>query len=440
MHVQRARRGLIAWPSSSVRHRLSTFCVLYIAVGAVLAEVPTVPVPPENPVTEPKRVLGKILFWDEQLSSDNTVACGTCHRPSYGGSDPRAGRYPATDPGTIDDVIGSPGIMSLDAHGHPRAHPMFGDGRQVTQRLSPSNFGALWAPELFWDGRVSGEFRDPVTNEVVIPEGGALEAQALVPLLNDTEMAKSERQWRELTDKLARSQPLALASDLPDDIEAALASHVSYPALFEAAFGDSAITPVRIAFALAAYQRTLVADKTAWDRYEAGDASALSESARYGWEVMQRLHCTSCHAPPLFTNNEFFNIGLRRSEYDEGRWNVTEDAEDAGEMKVPSLRNVALRPRFMHTGQFDSLSAAINFYSIGRAAVAGGADQDDIPGLGPYNFNLSPISEAAIRSFLTEGLTDPRVRDESFPFDRPTLGTERKLASASLAESTPSAR
>jgi cytochrome c peroxidase len=143
----------------------------------------------------------------------------------------------------------------------------------------------------------------------------------------------------------------------------------------------------------------------------------------------------------LFTNNEFFNIGLRRSEYDEGRRNVTEDAEDAGEMKVPSLRNVALRPRFMHTGQFDSLVAAVNFYNAGRAGNAGGADQDDIPGFGPYNFSLSPITDAGIRAFLTEGLTDPRVRDESFPFDRPTLSTERELASwTSLAEPTASAR
>lgn len=439
MGVQRARRAAITWLSKPAR--LSTFCVLCFALGAVLAEIPAVPVPPENPVTEPKRVLGKILFWDEQLSSDNTVACGTCHRPAYGGSDPRAGRYPGTDPGTIDDVIGSPGIVSLDRDGHPTAHPTFGDGPQVTQRLSPSNFGALWAPELFWDGRASGAFRDPLTDEVVIAEGGALESQALEPLLNDAEMAKSGRQWHELTDKLARAEPLALASDLPDDIEDALASRGSYPALFEAAFGDREVTPVRIAFALATYQRTLVADQTAWDRYEAGDVSALSPSARYGWEAMQRLHCTGCHVPPLFTNNEFFNIGLRRSEYDEGRWKVTEDAEDAGEMKVPSLRNVALRPRFMHTGQFNSLVGAVNFYDVGRAASARGADQDDIPGFGPYNFSLSPITDAGIRAFLTEGLTDPRVRDESFPFDRPTLGTERKLASwTSLAEPAASAQ
>ena len=423
----------VGW-SSRVRHGVSVLCALGSVFGLALAEVPAVPVPAENPITEPKRVLGKILFWDEQLSSDDTVACGTCHLPAHGGSDPRIGRHPGTDPGTIDDVLGSPGIVSLDGNGQPSTHALFGDGAQVTDRLSPSNFGALWAPALFWDGRASGTLRDPITNEVVIAEGGALESQALEPILNNAEMAKSGRQWHEVTDKLVRVAPLALASDLPDDIAAALASNASYPELFAAAFGETGITPVMIAFALATYQRTLVADQTAWDHYEAGDENALSPSALRGWEAMQRLHCTRCHVPPLFTNNEFLNIGLRRTELDQGRRNVTGDPEDAGEMKVPSLRNVALRPRFMHTGEFESLLAAIHFYEAGRSENVGGVDRDNIPGVGEYIFSLSPMSEGGIRAFLNEGLTDPRVRDESFPFDRPTLRSER----AADAGSSPS--
>ena len=107
------------------------------ATAGAGAGLPPVPVPPENPITEEKRVLGKILFWDEQLSSDDSLACGSCHRPAAGGGDPRAGTHPGRLPGTIDNVAGSPGIRRLDAAGRPQPDPVFGDGPQVTPRTAP---------------------------------------------------------------------------------------------------------------------------------------------------------------------------------------------------------------------------------------------------------------------------------------------------------------
>jgi cytochrome c peroxidase len=396
------------------------------AFSITRADVPAVPSPAENPPTENKRVLGKFLFWDEQLSSDNTVACGTCHRPAAGGADPRSAVHPGRDRGTIDDVRGSSGIASLDASGRRVHHPIFGDALQVTPRASPSIFGALWADELFWDGRAGGTFRDPISNDVVIASGGALESQALESLANDAEMAKQGREWSELTGKLENVVPLALATNLPNDLVVALAAHATYSDLFAAAFGDPAITPVRIAFAIATYERSLVADQTPWDRYIAGDESALTRGELFGWQALQDFHCVKCHTPPLFTNDQFFNIGLRRSEFDRGREAVTGNAEDAGEVRVPSLRNAGLRPRFMHTGEFATLGAAIGFYRTGPALP----DRDDIPGAGIYAFNMSPLTEADIRVFLNTGLTDARVRDEQYPFDRPGLRSERYMDDA----------
>lgn len=399
--------------------------VLALALAAsqpLTAGLPPVPVPAENPITEPKRVLGKILFWDEQLSSDGTIACGTCHRPAAGGGDPRWGRHPGVDKGTIDDVQGSPGIASLDRDGRPQQHPLFGGAPQVTRRSSPSNFAALWAEELFWDGRAGTEFKDPLTGKIAIARGGALENQAVDALVNDAEMAKAGRSWADLAADLARTRPLALGTEWPPDTAAAIARQPTYPALFAAAFGDAAITPVRIAFALATYQRTLVSDQTAWDRFDAGDTTALTGRALSGWRALQAFHCTACHTPPLFTNNEFFQIGVRRADFDRGRENVTHDPEDAGEMKVPSLRNAALRRRFMHTGELPSLSAAIRFY-INTLALP---ERDGIPGAGLYTFNMSGIDESDLHEFIAAALTDPRVRDERFPFDRPVLRSERE--------------
>ncbi len=418
--LQRIPKAMQPSPTASIASLVVAVLLGAQARVPAVAQLPPVPVPAENPITEPKRVLGKILFWDEQLSSNDTTACGTCHRPASGGADPRFGRHTGTDMGTIDDVWGSPGVVYMNEAGESLEHPIFGFEPQVTRRIAPSNFGALWAGEVFWDGRAGSQFLDPQSGEVVIAQGGALENQVLDSLSNPAEMTHPGRTWDDLTGKLRRVRPLALARDFPDDVSEALAEHPDYPALFRAAFGDDGITAVRIAFAVATYERTLVADRTPWDRYMAGEETALTEQARFGWQVFQRLRCVNCHEPPLFTNHDFFNIGLRLSEFDTGRQEVTGDPEDAGEMRVPSLRNVGLRTRLMHTGEFGRLSEAITFYNAAMALPG----VDEIPGVGTYVFDLTGFDSYDLDAFLRFGLLDPRVADETFPFDRPRLGSE----------------
>jgi cytochrome c peroxidase len=147
----------------------------------------------------------------------------------------------------------------------------------------------------------------------------------------------------------------------------------------------------------------------------------MSTAAVAGWEAFQRLHCDACHVPPLFTNNEFFQIGIRRARFDQGRMNITGLDEDAGEFKVPSLRNAGLRKRFMHTGEFDSLAATLQAYFNSIPSP----ERDQIPGFGNYFFSFIGDDRANLIAFIAEGLTDARVRDETFPFDRPTLRSER---------------
>ena len=88
------------------------------ALDGPTAALPPVPVPAENPITEEKRILGKMLFWDEQLSTDGTTACGSCHIPGVGGIDPRAALHPGRDGrfNTDDDITGSPGVVASDAN------------------------------------------------------------------------------------------------------------------------------------------------------------------------------------------------------------------------------------------------------------------------------------------------------------------------------------
>ena len=391
----------------------------FVLLGAVPASaaLPPVPVPRENPVTEPKRVLGKILFWDEQLSSDNSVACGTCHRPGKGGGDARRGTHPLT--GDTAPTFGSPGVQKLNDKGMPIKHALFGFNPQIGDRTAPSNFDSLWATSQFWDGRAGPALKDPISGKTMIASGGALETQALGPLMNPAEMARDKRAWPELQTKLAGAKPLALASNLPPDTAAALAARPTYPKLFVAAFGDPAITPSRIVMALAAYERTLVADQTPYDL--ATKAGAPTDPGiQTGLTFLEASHCTVCHKPPLFTDNLFHNIGVRRAYEDEGHATISGLSTDAGAMKTPSLRNAGLRVSFMHTGEFTSLSQVVDHY------VTPKADADPLPGTRePYKVPIGDYPKQVIIDFITTELTDPRVAAETFPFDRPTLRSER---------------
>ena len=410
-------------------------------VGAALAQGPPPPppplgpppVPPQNPLTPEKAVLGKALFWDEQLSHDDTVACGTCHIPSAGGGDPRSaesGRHPGPDGilNTADDRFGSLGVVRTDGDGDYAPSADFGFEQQSTSRATPTNLMGAYFLELFWDGRASGEFRDPLTNQVVIAQGGALENQSLDPLLDSVEMAGEGRSWSDVVAKLERVEPLALATDLPADLAGAMAMNfpgsVDYGDLFEAAFGTPEITPVRIGLALATYQRTLVPNQTPWDAFTAGNQGALTPQQQNGLGafVSPGSRCNACHGGNLFADNQYHNLGLRPIAEDEGRRAVTGVFGDRGRFKTPSLRNVGLRgARFFHTGgpNHNSLNAVLAFYDADGGPF--GANKDPLLN----NLNVPPQVRPALTDFLVNGLTDPRVAAELPPFDRPRLASER---------------
>jgi cytochrome c peroxidase len=392
--------------------------------------LPPPPVPPQNPITPPKAVLGKILFWEEQMSSDNTVACGTCHVfNSAGGSDPRSSGPGSVHPGfdgvfnTPDDVQGSRGVVRCLPGGAMVDDGTFFPDVQRTARKAPSPLGSLWSPSQFWDGRAAGSFVNPDNGFVVIPAGGSLESQALAPLLEDSEMACQSRTFADVAARVQAAVPMKLATNLPPDVSAALASNPTYPALFQSAFGTPAITAQRIAFAIATYERTLVANQTPWDAFNAGNFNALTANQVAGLNAFSAPPqaagggCVLCHGPPTFTNNTFRNIGVRPPIEDLGRQIVTGNPGDRGRFKVPSLRNVGLRAPFFHNGRKATLTDVLNFYAIGGEFF----DNQD-PAINPLA--LSPLQISQIVDFLQNGLTDPRVAQGLPPFDRPTLHGE----------------
>ncbi|MFN0135524.1 MAG: cytochrome-c peroxidase [Phycisphaerae bacterium] len=394
-----------------------------IAQPPPIPPLPPVPVPPANPITEPKRILGKILFWDEQLSSDNTVSCGTCHLPGLAGSDPRIGRNPGPDNtlNTPDDKLGSPGVAKMDISEEYVEDPIFGFAAQVTRRNAQSVVGSGFSNNaMFWDGRAAGQFVDPETGSTEINNGGALESQAIGPILSSIEMGHDGRTWPQVREKLTAARPLAHARRIPPDMRNAISGGKTYADLFADAFGDSEITATRIAFAIATYERTLIPNQAPIDAFIAGNAAALTPAQTQGLNIFlgPQAHCNVCHTPPVFSNHTFRNIGLRPPVEDTGRQEVTNQPGDLGRFKTPTLRNVGLKNRFMHNGQLQTLTAVVNFY----ATPGNNFPQNRDPAAA--NIVIPLNARPALVDFLTNALTDPRVRNEVFPFDRPLLRSE----------------
>ncbi len=385
--------------------------------------------PEENPYSPEKALLGKILFWEEQLSSHDTHACGTCHQPGAGGSDPRApleaslGAGPNGIFGDADDARGSPGVVRCDSAGASKPDPVYGLNAQVTPRKAPSALDAWFFEELFWDGRASSTFVDPVTGAVAIASGGALESQAAGPPLSSVEMSCEGYSWTAIESKLAAATPLELASQIPAAMSDALSQHPSYPALFQWVFGTPEVSARRILFAIATYERQLRSDQTAWDRFNAGDSSALTPDQQAGLAVFNvKARCATCHVPPLFTDNQFHNIGARAPALDPGRASISGDAADLGKMKTPSLRNVGLRAAggLLHfgTGSGATLRSVLGVYR------QGGLDHEHIdPEI--QTLNMPDFEFEQLLEFVQNGLTDPRALAELPPFDRPRLGSEQ---------------
>jgi cytochrome c peroxidase len=203
--------------------------------------------------------------------------------------------------------------------------------------------------------------------------------------------------------------------------------------LFPAAFpGEkNPYTLLNITRAVAAFQRTLLSGDAPYDRYRTGqDPDAISESAKRGEALFfdERTECFHCHGGFNFTETvdhvgkgfleiEFHNTGLYNLGTDgaypapnTGVHAVSQDPEDMGRFKAPSLRNIALTAPYMHDGSIATLDEVIAHYEAGGRTIA----QGDRKGVGASNprkssfvkgFTLTPQERADLKAFL-ESLTD----------------------------------
>jgi len=277
----------------------------------------------------PARVaLGRLLFWDPVLSGNNDVACATCHHPDFAYSDGR------------DLSLGTNAVGLGPARRAAGARPAMPVRRNSPTLLNVAFNGLTLdtagngadAP-MFWDLRVR-----------------SLERQALEPIKAHDEMrgdAYSER-------------------DAVTAVVGRLAANVEYRRVFAAAFDDrDAVNATNLGRALAAFERTLVASNSPFDRYMRGETGAMTDEQVRGMERFQSAGCANCHSGSMFSDFKPHVLGIP----DNPALAESDAGAGAYAFRTPSLRNVGLTAPYMHGGVFGSLDEVLNFYrrvSFGR--------------------------------------------------------------------------
>lgn len=291
--------------------------------------LPPIPWPENNLYTKQKAELGRLLYFDKRLSSDNTVSCATCHR--------------------LEEAFADHKKVSRGIHG------------SLGSRNAPTVINAAYQTHYFWDGRAL-----------------SLEAQAKGPIANPNEMTAFDNVHK------AYQECHKQIKIIP-----------GYCKLFKVAFGSDECTIDQIVQAIATFERTVVSGNSPYDRYIAGERTAMSLEAIRGEQVFKRVGCDNCHAGFNFTDGRFLNIGvgMDAKEPDLGRYLITKNPQDRGAFKIPTLREVALTYPYMHDGSLNTLEEVIDYY-----------DKGGIP-----NSNLSPLmkplhltaeDKKALKSFL----------------------------------------
>lgn len=232
------------------------------------------------------------------------------------------------------------------------------------KRNVPSILNVAYYRSLFWDGRA-----------------GSLEAQALGPIINENEMAMPST--AALIDRLRE--------------------HDEYPALFARAFTNG-LTAANVARSIACFERTILAGNAPYDRYVAGDETAMSAAAQRGMKLFmdkRKSKCVICHEPPTFTALFYHNlgVGMEQEDPDLGRYEVTKLESNKGKFKVPTVRDVKDTAPYMHDGSIATLEEVVELYDKG--GIPNRYLSDEMRG----KLNLTKQEKQDLVTFMVEGLS-----------------------------------
>lgn len=271
--------------------------------------------PIDNPLTKAGVELGRKLFYEPMLSANNSQSCASCHI--------QANAF-------ADTAQFSTGIYG--DKGGRNAPPIFNLAYQESKPLDSIH-------RFFWDGSSIN-----------------LERQSIVPIQSKIEMAA---ELKLVVNKLQL--------------------HPDYPGLFKKAFGTDSIHTYLIQKALAQFERSVISFNSKFDEYlRTHNFNVFTDAEKRGYilfysenkpnELIKGGDCFHCHGQEktfFGTDFQFHNNGLQKQPTDSGLFRITNNYNDIGKFKTPSLRNLAFTAPYMHNGSKKTLKEVIDFYDSG---------------------------------------------------------------------------
>jgi len=280
----------------------------------VISALPTNPIDPANNQSTAEKIeLGRALFWDPILSGDMDISCATCHHPNEGYAD------------GIERSFGTGGT-GLGANRRGGIEVLRNSPTIVNTAFNGINPGDNYDPtnaEMFWDNRTR-----------------SLELQAIQPILSAEEMRGPN-----ISEQAIIGTILNRLRNIPE-----------YATLFQNSFGGAnPINEVNLGRAIAAFERSIIANNSPFDRYKRGDLNALTNQQINGMMEFVDVGCADCHSGPMLSDYELHNIGVP----DEG---LNDDGAGNNRFRTPTLRNLGSTAPYMHNGTFNSLQEVMQHY------------------------------------------------------------------------------
>ena len=361
---------------------------------------------PKPPTQDPALVeLGQSLFFDKELSGPRSISCSTCHNPFLGSADGQS----------LSRAQGAVGLGASRRHG-------------PISLFLPRNAIELWNrgvegwDTMFWDGRLGqdaqGNFFSPAGEDTPQGFNNALSAFTIMPITPDREM----RGFPGELDRNGNFNELGELSDTDfvdiwEGVVARVVNIPEYQTLIQQAYPGQAVADfdiVDLGNAIGAFEtEAFTALDSPFDRYLAGDKSAMSNSAKRGALLFYgKAQCSACHSGALQTDFSFSNIAVPQvgggrpgfEPLDLGRAEQTGVEEDRFAFRTPSLRNVRLNGPYMHNGAFSELEDAVDHHLNPISSL-----ENYDPSQVEPELRDTLVDDPAINTELTNRL-DPRLK------------------------------